>query len=1049
MKIKTKVLVKRMTAIFLCGVFAVSQPPAAAMAASEMAAPETGAAGEQLLFIQTLEDFQDFQKNCVEDTYSAGLTVSLETDLDFNGVSFYPVSIFCGTFQGNGHTICGISAKGGESPAGVFRFLEAGAVIDGLNVQAEVMPSGDKEEAGGIVGINRGTIKNCSFQGTGEALETLGGIAGINEESGLIENCVNEAILNGNSKIGGIAGENSGRIRFCTNRGEINGSGKKIEEDEDRDTLPSFSLPMMDDGKEIAMGRSLGGDRDDETLDLDSEKVRDVGGIAGLSSGVVEGCSNEGAIGYPRIGYNIGGIAGRQSGQLLNCSNYGTVTGRKDIGGIAGQLDPSLTVEYEDSALDKVSDIMDRLDDTMDSMSDTMDSTGDNVTEHFDEIQAIAEEIRDLTRDKSLEQRANREEFDEKAGRQLDRIDELMDDLELDLVDDDAEDSAASLRKNVREARKLLEQLKESGAELPDADIPPDSLFSYWEDIASELDDCAGNIADDADSLVDDTYYGVQDGLDDFEDQLDSIKSAAGELKDIVEDYKDTLFDAMDESGDDISAQIDRITRELDDLSDSMKTDRDRLESDRDRLEAHLDDIHDAVDEGHSRLTDEIDDLTDEDVPLFEDISAQNETPASAIVASCHNSGAVQADFQGGGIVGTIGLESSFDPDDDIVFLGENSLRMNRYVSAHVLNSKNKGRVTVQNDDAGGIAGTAWFGILQGNENYGDIETTDGDYCGGIAGESQAVVQNNYNKSILTGNSFLGGIVGKGKTVTENYSMSQLFFEDGRQIGNLAGALYENAAVHGNYYVKNEYGAVNNVTLQSQASAVSYEDFMALQDMPAEFQKMTVTFLADGEIIRRLACGYGESIEENQIPDVPEKPDCFGTWESGDLSDITWDRQVKADYRPWLYVVSSSDDPKPALIAEGKFMPGASIVLRQMELPEGTAPLPFGYRESGCYSYTIADPDNESPSDTVTLHILAGSADAAGLISGNELLPLPAEKDGEYLIVSADAAGSIVLLEKRSVFPFILAAAVIGVLALGIARFQRWRRKNHTEEDTK
>lgn len=88
MKIKTKVLVKRMTAIFLCGVFAVSQPPAAAMAASEMAAPETGAAGEQLLFIQTMEDFQDFQKNCVEDTYSAGLTVSLETDLDLTASLF-------------------------------------------------------------------------------------------------------------------------------------------------------------------------------------------------------------------------------------------------------------------------------------------------------------------------------------------------------------------------------------------------------------------------------------------------------------------------------------------------------------------------------------------------------------------------------------------------------------------------------------------------------------------------------------------------------------------------------------------------------------------------------------------------------------------------------------------------------------------------------------------------------------------------------------------------------------------------------------------------
>ena len=1047
MRMKNKVYLKRILAIFLCSVSVVMQSSAEAVAAEllVLTRPETDQPTENVLSIKTMDDFLEFQKNCVEDQYSIGLTVSLETDLDFQGISFRPISIFCGTFQGNGHILHGIVAEGSESPAGVFRIVESGAVIDGLTVEAAVFPSGDKKEVGGIVGINGGTIRNCTFQGTGEALETLGGIAGINEESGVIENCINDAALNGNRKIGGIAGENSGSIRFCTNRGEINVLGKEIDEDEDRDTLPSFAFPTMDDGREIAMGRSLGGDKEDEEIDLDTEKVRDVGGIAGLSSGVIEECSNEGEIGYPRIGYNIGGIAGRQSGQLLNCSNHSTVIGRKDVGGITGQLDPFLTVEYEDSALDKVSDIMEQLDDTMDSMSDTLDDTGDDVTDRLDEVQAIVEEIRDLTRDKSLEQRRDREDFDEKASRQLDLIDELMDDLELDLGEDDVDDSARSLRKNVREARKLLEQLKESGSGITDEDIPLDSILEYWENIAAGLNDCAENIVDDADSLVDDAYYGIRDGMDDFKDQLDSIKTAAGDLKDIVEDYKDTLFDAMDESGDDISAQMDRISRELDRLSDDLETDRDRLDTDKDRIESHLDDIHDAIDEGHSRLTDEIDDLTDEDTPLFKDISAQNEWLGSGTVVSCQNLGTIRADFQGGGIVGTIGLESALDPDDDIEFLGETSIRMNRYVSAYVLDSKNKGSVTVQNDDAGGIAGVAWFGILKGNENYGNIETTDGDYCGGIAGESQAVIQNNYNKSIVTGNSFLGGIAGKGKTVTENYSMAQLLFEDGRHIGNVAGDLYEDAAVYGNYYVKNEYGAVNNITLQSQAAGTSYEEFMALQDMPEEFEKMTVTFLADDEVIEQIVCGYGESITWEQIPDVPEKTDYFGTWGTNGLSNVIWDCQVVANYQPWLYAISSSDDPKPDLIAEGTFMPGASVTFTQVEFPEGAGDVPFGYQVAGCYSYVVSDPHNETPANTAILHVLAGSADAVGIITENEIQQIPAEKDQDYLIFSADASGCIVLLKKRSMLPFVLAAAAMGGIALGIVKLRKKRGGNRTK----
>ena len=64
----------------------------------------------------------------------------------------------------------------------------------------------------------------------------------------------------------------------------------------------------------------------------------DIGGIAGLSGGVIQSCRNEGAVGYEQIGYNIGGIAGRQSGYLDGCENSGKISGNKDVGGIVGPI---------------------------------------------------------------------------------------------------------------------------------------------------------------------------------------------------------------------------------------------------------------------------------------------------------------------------------------------------------------------------------------------------------------------------------------------------------------------------------------------------------------------------------------------------------------------------------------------------------------------------------------------------------------------------------------------------------------------------------------
>ena len=113
----------------------------------------------------------------------------------------------------------------------------------------------------------------------------------------------------------------------------------------------------------------------------------DIGGIAGWSSGILQSCSNSGPVGYAHVGYNIGGVVGRQSGYLDGCSNSGPILGRKDVGGVAGQLEPQLTLKYDEDTLNKLWDELDNLQDLMDS---TLNHTGTTVD-------AVSQQITDFT----------------------------------------------------------------------------------------------------------------------------------------------------------------------------------------------------------------------------------------------------------------------------------------------------------------------------------------------------------------------------------------------------------------------------------------------------------------------------------------------------------------------------------------------------------------------------------------------------------------------------------------------------------------------------
>ena len=186
-------------------------------------APAALAAGEAgTVSLRTAEDLETLARNCSLDTWSQGKTVVLEQDIDLTGQAFTPIPTFGGTFLGQGHTISGVSLTGSGSTQGFFRYLQPGALVQDLNVAGALAPSGQRNTLGGLAGSNRGTLTGCSFSGTVQGGNQVGGVAGCNETEGQIINCSFSGSVTGEHAVGGIVGENRGSAVQCENSGCVN-----------------------------------------------------------------------------------------------------------------------------------------------------------------------------------------------------------------------------------------------------------------------------------------------------------------------------------------------------------------------------------------------------------------------------------------------------------------------------------------------------------------------------------------------------------------------------------------------------------------------------------------------------------------------------------------------------------------------------------------------------------------------------------------------------------------------------------------------------------
>ncbi len=232
----------------------------------------------------------------------------LTDDIDFDNSEWTPVKNYSGTFDGNGHKINNIyitsnhyGALGSEEDAcGFFANTLSGATIKNLGINGKVESSC---VTGGIVGENFGTLKNCHNESEVTALNSVGGLIGLNYSNTTITDCYNTGAITANDT------NNDTNIGFA---GGLIGN--------------SYNTTMTgcyNTGAVTAGSNHVGGL---------------IGEIENSDSTTISNCYNTGSL---TADANVGGLIGTineysYNTKISNCYNVGTITGNDDVGSLIG-----------------------------------------------------------------------------------------------------------------------------------------------------------------------------------------------------------------------------------------------------------------------------------------------------------------------------------------------------------------------------------------------------------------------------------------------------------------------------------------------------------------------------------------------------------------------------------------------------------------------------------------------------------------------------------------------------------------------------------------
>ncbi len=489
------------------------------------------AVADDTVNINSAKDLVELEKKCSLDSWSVGKNFVLTKDIDMSKTKFKGIPSFSGSFDGNGHTISGISMKHSGSYVGLFRYVKNGGEVKNLNVTAKITPGGSASKIGVVAGSNSGSIINCNVNAEMKGKSYVGGVAGLNTFEGVISNSSSKGKIYGEHYAGGIAGQNLGTILSCNNKAKVNTYTSEIKLD-----IENINFDKLISAENVT-------------------DITDVGGIAGFSSGIIQSCENRGTVGYNHVGYNIGGIAGRQSGYLNGCSNYGKVYGRKDVGGIAGQLEPYTVLRYSEDSMESLSSELKTLQKLLNNVLDNANYTQNTVSAKFREINGYADDAIDsinvLSKKTEDMLNANIDNVNNTSARlteslsdisaALGGIDELSENL--DLFTSTLKDISAIIKESADEAdtSDLTTALDELSKATKKFKIASTQLSNALRDMRNSISDL--NKISGASQKVAKAFEELQGALG---GAGDAVKKAGDALKGIADQLKSGNADNLD-----------------------------------------------------------------------------------------------------------------------------------------------------------------------------------------------------------------------------------------------------------------------------------------------------------------------------------------------------------------------------------------------------------------------------------------------------------------------------------------------------------------------
>lgn len=561
----------------------------------------------------------------------------------------------------------------------------------------------------------------------------------------------------------------------------------------------------------------------------------------------------------------------------------------------------------------------------------------------------------------------------------------------------------------------------------------------------------------------------------DIQKQMGVITNAMGQLSGAASDMKSTVNSLnkmthdLGKIADDFEDEFDTMTNDLrqksDRVYDTFKATGDQLDSDWDQMSDCLDRVKSQFDNIRGTISDAFDELKDriEDGSVYVDISELADSmTGDGKVIGCDNSGEIYADSQGGGIIGSISMETVKNAGKKILDLGfgdndeddededDDSNSITRHVMAAVFMSANTGSVTVKGSYAGGVVGRAEYGLINSCENYGDILADGGNYAGGIAGRSDLLIKDCYTLSGVSGDGYVGGVAGRAEDVTGCYVCSYLDLDSYVQsTGAVAGKA--KGIISDNYFVDNGYGAVDGVTKEAEAVPMDYASLLDLKTMPENFQKFTIRFMDGDDVIWQNTYAYGDVLTEDEYPKLPDAGDGYVYWEKKDVSPIHRNITVHAVYRAYMPSLGSAQDGSDPVLFGGNFYPDTTLTVRDATDEEAkqvsqnfdTFNWMYHYYVKHIYRYEL---NQEEELDTQAMvRVVHNSTLADCIVSMDDSFQTldevqKAEKVGSYLSVDTTIAksGYIVVLDRIDTWMSIV-LGILGLILLGLLMFGMYK----------